>query len=128
MQLLDQHMRDVNPYCKVYKMLYEFEREQNAMSFGATMPKASLRFKRMPGEDLRRFNIPSVGEIAAIFTGEDGLPPEDRDFVVFHHNRQQELIRLSDLSRHIDPLCYPCLDFYGAPGWTTGMSHDKDFM
>ncbi len=39
------------------------------------IPSIQLMFKRVVGEDIRRYNIPKSDQIAAVFTSENGLPP-----------------------------------------------------
>ena len=121
--LLDQYLRRVNPYCKIYKSLKDFEEQTKQNNSQAIIPQASLCFMRNKCDDMRRYNKPAQGEIAAVFTGENGVPVDDRDFVVFPHLDTQKLIKLNDMSQHIDPMSYPLLFFFGEPGWTTYLDH-----
>lgn len=65
-----------------------------------------------------RLNVPTVGEIAAIFLdSNDGQPPKDIDVVVYpKHFPNRNMHRISHLSANCDPLCYPLLFPYGEPG------------
>ena len=122
---LDEYLRHVNPYCETYKSLMDFEKEEKAKTNGALIPDVSLCFKRDKKDDQRRFNAPIATQIAAVFTGENGLPEDNRDFVVFPHSDKPKLIKLNDLSKHIDPMSYPLLFFFGEPGWTTDLDHTE---
>ena len=97
----------------------DFEQEQKTKNLGQTIPDVSLCFIRDNKDDARRYNAPIVSQIAAVFTTDNGLPQDQREFVVFPHAEQQKLIQLNDLSKHIDPMSYPLLFFFGEPGWTT---------
>ena len=101
----------------------QFETEEKAKNPGQAIPQVSLCFIRDKKDDIRRYNAPVTSQIAAVFSGENGLPKDERDFVVFPHAEQQQLIKLNDLSKHIDPMSYPLLFFYGEPGWTTNLEH-----
>jgi hypothetical protein len=83
-----------------------------------------MAFKRHSSDDPRRYNIPKVGEIAVVFTGENGMPPEKRDFQVFPKNKDQHRVNKMDiLSEHVDPMTYPLLHIHGEPGWRPGLEH-----
>ena len=53
----------------------EIEEENKAKAEGREMIKIHMAFKRNVSDDARRYNIPKIGEIAVVFTGEDGMPP-----------------------------------------------------
>ena len=67
----------------------EIEEELRAKNEGREIVKVHMVFKRNVNDDKRRFNIPKIGEVAVIFTGEDGLPPTDIDFKVYPKNPDQ---------------------------------------
>lgn len=82
-----------------------------------------LFFKR--GPDCRRYNEPTHNEVAAVFVGQDGAPPVDRDIVVYPRDKPAE--RISYLSCHVDPMCYPILFPRGDQGWHDGMQHVAEY-
>ena len=87
-----------------------------------------MSFKKYSSDDPRRYNLPKGdGEIAAVFSGEDGLPPEDIDFQVFPKAGCYQTTKLSDLSEHTDPMTYPLLFVHGQPGWRPGMHHEENY-
>lgn len=65
-----------------------------------------------------RINLPTVGQIAAVFIDtEDGLPPNNVDLIVYpKHEPMRNMHKISKLSSQCDPLCYPLLFPYGEPG------------
>ena len=50
----------------------ELEQEIKAKLLGIPVKTVSMYFKSCSSDDPRRYNIPKVGEIAAVFCGEDG--------------------------------------------------------
>ena len=70
-----------------------------------------LHFKCSP--DQRRYNEPTHDEVAAVFIGEDGAPPVNRDIVIYPRDRSPQL---SHMSCNLDPMCYPLLFPRGDPG------------
>ena len=64
-----------------------------------------LHFKR--GTDQRRYNEPAHDEVAAVFIGEDGAPPVNRDIIIYPRDRPPQ--RIFYMSCNLDPMCYPLL-------------------
>ena len=73
------------------------------------------------GPDCWWYNEPTNDEVAVVFVGEDGAPPVNRDIVVYPRNRLPQ--RLSYMSCHLDPMCYPIPIHRSNPGWHNGMTH-----
>ena len=74
--------------------------------------------------DVRRYNHPTVKEVAAVFLGEDGAPPAYRDIVVWP--REHRCYRVSDDNEHIDPLTYVLLLPSGTRGWNSHLQHNDE--
>ena len=72
-----------------------------AATAGRRPERVSLVFHRQPLQDLRRFSDPFGAEVAAVFVGRDGVPP-DRELVVYP--RGDRLRTICCLSAHADPL------------------------
>ena len=129
MERFDKFLRISNPYYHSYKQMrdVEIEEEQKAKRNGTTVPTIHMAFKRNPTDDVRRYNVPKIGEIAVVFTGEDGLPPQERDFQVFpkQTNDSNALNKLNILSQHTDPMVYTLLFLNGEPGWHPGIQHNE---
>lgn len=67
--------------------------------------------------DRRRYNLPTVDEIAVVFRFTDGTPPFKRDFRVYARDPEQQTIMLNILSPHLDPMIYIIFYPYEEPGW-----------
>lgn len=69
-------------------MLEEVEAEERvrAESNNLEVPRVSMIFRRERNSDQRRFDAPTVDEVAMIFRSEDGEPPFERDFRVYTRN------------------------------------------
>ena len=52
--------------------------------------------------DLRRYNEPTHYEVAAVFIGEDGAPPANRDVVIYPKYTPPQC-----MSCNLNPMCYP---------------------
>lgn len=81
MEKLDTYLRSVNIYYDSYKQMRKIEKEEEkANSLGIQLPKIHMAFKKCSSDDPRRYNIPKLGEIAVVFTGDNRMPPTDIDF------------------------------------------------
>jgi hypothetical protein len=82
MQLLTVILNEINPYAAAYKHMKEVEAEQlqEATANNTAAPTVTMVIKR--GNDRRRYNEPTHDEVAAVFVGKDGEPPEGRDIIV----------------------------------------------
>ncbi|XP_076029784.1 uncharacterized protein LOC143018309 [Oratosquilla oratoria] len=85
----------------------------------------SLFFNRDINADRRRYNLPTVNDIAMIFQNPDGEPPFHRDFKVYPRNEDAPLISLNILSPNLDPMTYTPFFPFGEPGWQP-MMEDND--
>ena len=82
----------------------------------------AMRVSSQAARDARAYNTPVVGEVAAIFVGNDGAPPCNRDMVVYP--RDGEPHRVSELHEFVDPLSYPLLFHRDMPrGRSTDLLH-----
>lgn len=118
---IESVLQETNTYAAAYRHMHAIELEQarHANAHGSEPPQVRLHFKR--GPDCRRYNEPSHEEVAAIFIGEDGAPPENRDIIIYPKDRSPQ--RISYLSCHLDPMCYPLPFPRGDQGWHNGMVH-----
>ena len=81
-----------------------------------------MRFTSNAAREPRRYNRPTVEEVAARFVGSDGAPPSHKDIVVYP--RGQEKHRVSELHSCVDPMSYVLLFLRGAPqGWSPDLQH-----
>ncbi|XP_030850990.1 uncharacterized protein LOC754317 [Strongylocentrotus purpuratus] len=120
METIQHIIEETSPYAAAYKCMKQVEDEQMQTSDPQTpVPSVKMIFKR--GSDQRRYNLPTVDEVAAVFVGEDGMPPDQRDFAVYPKNHH--LHNISCLSANIDPMTYPLLFPRGDLGWMPNMLH-----
>ena len=121
MEVINRVMLEFSPYARAYSQMHAVEQaeELDAAELDRQPQVVRLFFKR--GPDCRRYNEPTHNEVAAVFLGEDGAPPAERDIVVYPRDRPPE--RISYMSCHVDPMCYPILFPRGDLGWHDGMRH-----
>ena len=119
---LERMLTELNPHVRAFRSMAAIleEEERVAAAEGRGPERVALFFHRQPQQDPRRFNDPVGVEVAAVFVGRDGVPP-DRDLVVYP--RGDHLQTISCLSPHADPLIYPLLFPHGELGWRMGMQH-----
>ena len=124
MQVIQNVMDEISPYAVAYKYMHEVEQEEqiSACTENRTPREVRLHFKR--GPDQRRYNEPTHDEVAAVFIGEDGAPPANRDVVIYPKNTPPQ--RISYMSCNLDPMCYPLLFPRGDLGWYNAMHHVEE--
>ncbi|UYV66597.1 hypothetical protein LAZ67_4002252 [Cordylochernes scorpioides] len=124
--LLDSVLRRVNPYTSAYRQMHQVElaEEHRARIENRQMCQVQMLIRQNHCRDLRRYNAPSVSEVAAIFVDQDGHVPSNRDIAVFPHDRG--LVRISPLNPNCDPMTYPLLFPAGDPGWAVGILHEEN--
>lgn len=121
MLALQNLMRDINPYSKVF---------QHAFEILSNYPEAedyTINLRVMPGQDVglntRRYNLPSVDEVAVLVPGDGTQVVESRDIVLRLRPNEAEgtycgaLQRVSDGHAAYSPLHYVLLFPLGEPGW-----------
>ena len=95
--------------------MLQVEKEQITQSATTNNPPPTVTMVFKRGQDQRRYNLPSSDEVAAVFVGEDGMPPDKRDITVYP--KDKPLQHISYLSSNIDPMIYPVLFPRGDLGW-----------
>lgn len=79
--------------------------------------KIVIRADKTPvGQHARRFNAPTIDEVAIVIVGEQF---ESRDIIL--HRRNEQLQRVSELHRSYDALQYPLLFWKGDDGYHINM-------
>ncbi|GBO38990.1 hypothetical protein AVEN_261850-1 [Araneus ventricosus] len=82
-------------------------------------------FMEHPDLDLLRYNAPtSRTEVAAIFVGDDGEPPTNRDICIYPV--ADGCRNISSLYQCSDPIVYPLLFPHGECGWNSNMEHVEE--
>jgi hypothetical protein len=111
---LGRHLAQINPYARQYTSMQERERDYNPDTFRMYLSRQLTTFQHP-----RRFNLPACGEVAAIFTDQDGRPPTNLEIVIFPrmpNGRDGIYMRLPYFSPHSDPMSFPILFPYGEAG------------
>ena len=68
--------------------------------------------KTPPGQHVRRYNAPTIDEVAIVMVGDQFLP---RDIIL--HKRNAQLLRIAETHRCYDALQYPIIFWDGADGY-----------
>nr|XP_042913564.1 uncharacterized protein LOC122273596 [Parasteatoda tepidariorum] len=113
MEQLDSLLRQINPFAASYLQMHQFIQLNPAAD-------VNLVFMEDPPSDLRRYNAPtSKTEVAAIFVGDNGEPPSNRDLCIYPVADSCKTI--SPMNPCIDPMVYPLLFPQGDCGWHAEM-------
>ena len=120
MRTLQHIMSDYNAYTPVYQHAYEVLRKYDA-------PDYTVKLCVVPGNDPRRYNLPTANEVGVILPGENTFQGDHRDIIIHlrpqhYHNPQDhrdhlQLHRISEGHPAYAPLHYVLLFPYGEPGW-----------
>ncbi|KAJ3817348.1 hypothetical protein F5880DRAFT_1451014, partial [Lentinula raphanica] len=76
MEGLQTLIRAVNPYASIYQHAYEVLQQH------PDIPNLSVSLQVMPGQDRRRYNLPTADEVAAIIPGDGTQVVDHRDIVL----------------------------------------------
>ncbi|XP_025018654.1 uncharacterized protein LOC112539989 [Tetranychus urticae] len=114
----------LNPYVTSYKNMHYIQLRENldAQANNRTPKRFGIEFFNEPNDDLRRMNLPTVSEIAAVFETDDGCPPTFRSLKIYPTATDSPKY-LSYYSPHLDPMCYPLIWPKGELGWRIGLQH-----
>ncbi|GBP73542.1 hypothetical protein EVAR_89202_1 [Eumeta japonica] len=83
--------------------------------------KIVIRADKTPaGQHTRRFNAPTIDEVAIVVVGEN---LESRDIVL--HRRNDQLQRIKETHRSYDALQYPIIFWQGEDGYDFSIKNDK---
>ncbi|KAI1694358.1 hypothetical protein DdX_20152 [Ditylenchus destructor] len=138
MKIIQDVMEQSNPLAKSYKMMKDVEKEvqdeikeKQKRDPEAQMPKLRLVFTDK-GVDQRRFNIPQVNEVAAIFRIDDYEEvPRDNGIVVYYKDDKEKakLKVLNKYQKQREAIIYPLFFPTGLGGWTPKMhkNHPEAF-
>jgi len=102
------------------KEVYEREVRRAEGEPGRRPPAVSMGFIVDPGRDQRRYNAPAANEVAVVFVGDEGRPPDNIDLIVHDRNPgpgEHALQTMTWGSRHADPMLYPLFFPHGETGW-----------
>ncbi|XP_018574798.1 uncharacterized protein LOC108913690, partial [Anoplophora glabripennis] len=134
--LLEQLLRNINPYARAYMHLrerYNLELQtidrlrteavrNNVVPPPLQMPNVTLELLNVRGMNRRQYDLPRVEEVAAVYNLMPDAPatPNMRIYVRDEPTRFQNV---SEESEHNDPLVFPLLFPHGESGWYIGIPH-----
>ena len=98
---LDSLLRNINPYAKAYKMMYELERKEleRCEQIGSMPREVTMNIiKRDDKLYKNRYNEASCNEVAIIFVRKDGQLPIERDIVVY--SKHEKPMGIPQISKH----------------------------
>ncbi|KAF8074945.1 hypothetical protein FPV67DRAFT_1559562 [Lyophyllum atratum] len=116
MESLQELLLEHNQYAAVFKHVYEILQNYD------TSHDVSVRLRVAPGNDRRRYNLPTADEVAIILPGNPTT--ESRDIILRH--RDGPLHRVSELHPSYSPLQYPILFPRGENGWHSDMTERRE--
>ncbi|GBM68541.1 hypothetical protein AVEN_247892-1 [Araneus ventricosus] len=118
MEKLDALLRSINPFAESYLQIPQLIQSNPAV-------KVKMVFVEHPDLDLRRYNAPtSRTEVTAIFVGDDGEPPANRDICIYPVADSYK--NISPLNQCSDPIVNPLLFPSGECGWNSNMEHVEE--
>ena len=125
---LDQELRQVNPYARMYmnmRQVYEREQQEAQEEERPQVAVSMVIHGDRRTHDQRRYNSPTTNEIGVVFTSEDGAPPENRDIraELLIATGGNKIIPISTTKRMCDPMTYPLLFPNGEDGWDPYMPY-----
>jgi hypothetical protein len=112
MDCLQNMLLRVNRYKTLFFHAFEILESTPSRELG-------IRIIADPSTDLRRYNDPTVDEIAVIVPGDQEHARDPRDIIL--HRRGGDLEFIHDHHRAYAPLHYVLLFPYGTHGWTYGL-------
>ena len=116
MRSLQTMLLEFHPFANVFKHAFEvLERYPHDSD-------AHIRLRVMPGQDRRRYNLPSTDEVAVILPG-DGTAPQRRDIILRSRTDNGSLTRIDDGHPAYCPLHYVLLFPNGDLGWHRDLFH-----
>ncbi|GBN52291.1 hypothetical protein AVEN_51178-1 [Araneus ventricosus] len=126
MRKIDEIIRRANPFADAYKMMLKLEQrvlqeERNEASENITIIISDDRLHI--SQHRGRYNAPKINDIAMVFRGSCGIPPNNRDICIYP--RQRELSRISSLNPNCDPMTYSLFFSCGERGFRINQSYSE---
>ncbi|GBN91516.1 hypothetical protein AVEN_41511-1 [Araneus ventricosus] len=109
-------LRSINPFAASYLQMHQLIQSN---------PAVNVKMVFMEHPDLGRYIAPtSRTEVSAIFVGDDGEPPANRDICIYPVADSYK--NISPLNQCSDPMVYPLLFPNGQCGWNSNMEHVEE--
>ena len=109
MEYLQNMLYEINQYKPLFFHAYKILRSTPSREL-------AIRIVADPKTDLRRYNAPTVDEVAIVISGLNSRAPQPRDIIL--HRRGGDLSFIHDHHAAYVPLHYVLLFPFGTPGWT----------
>ncbi|XP_057310674.1 uncharacterized protein LOC130648635 [Hydractinia symbiolongicarpus] len=90
MQTVQDVMDRVSPFAAAYRYMAEVEAEELNQAAAQNRAPSEVRMYMRVGNDRKRYNLPHHDEVAAVFVGQDGAPPGNRDVVIYPRGAARE--------------------------------------
>ena len=121
LQILQDELLAVNPYARQYQNMGQILQRDRQIAAANNQPVQPVRMiiAKHPFQD-RCYDNPTTTEIAAVYVGNDGAPPNpaDRDLEIYPaDNNAHNTLKIKVTSPNADPMTYPLLFFHGEFGW-----------
>ena len=81
MTIIQEEIDRESSFAATYKNMAQIEREENVRVRQEGHAPSIVTICMKAGADQRRYNAPSHEEVAAVFVGEDGAPPIQKDIL-----------------------------------------------
>jgi hypothetical protein len=110
MDRLDGLIRELNPYYTGFRQMNQelIEAEQRAAQSDIPFIEPKMYLVHRTNEERGRYNDPvNTSEMAVVFTGADGVPPEGNRIRIYPNDGP--LREISDCNANRDPMIYPLL-------------------
>ena len=111
-------LEEISPFAASYRYMRDVALEGAGDDISST-----LGFSANVEGDARRYNSPTMREIAVVFGGQDDAPPANRDIVVYP--KDEAAYRVNERNDLADPMTYAPLFPNGVAGWSETMQHEK---
>ncbi|XP_065061666.1 uncharacterized protein LOC135688676 [Rhopilema esculentum] len=127
LQLLQDELMAVNPFARQFQNMGQIlKRERNnAAANNQPLPEVRKIIAQRPFQD-RRYDNPIATEIAAVYVGDEGAPPDpaNRDIVIYH-TAKHNTTKIKATSPNADPMTYSLLFFQRELGWIIELGRNQ---
>lgn len=121
MQALQDMLSQSHPYTAKYQQAYEVLSQEEG-----GIQEAEVHLRVIPGQDRRRYNLPTADEVAVIMPGEGEGGVDGRDIILRTRlPNQAPLYRISDRHPAYATLYYVLLFPHGEHGWYPDLRLDE---
>lgn len=106
-----------NPYAQVFRSAGQILGDNDTRTL-------RIRTMTAPGTDHRRYNRPTVDDVAAIVEGDGQVGDRPRDIILQRQSGDRQ--RISELHTGYFALRYPLLFMYGSQQWSESYAYEAE--